>query len=95
MRERYSYSIDLGHDLTTQIFPPATKNRLLDPSEIPALDFASEFPQFENWSVSATIGINWSICGDIRQNPRIAFIEKRPSALAAMMNWMKIPPSAI
>jgi hypothetical protein len=64
-------------------------NRLRDPSEIPALDFAREFPRFENSLVSATIGIKWSICGDLRQNPRIAFIEKRPSALAAIINWMK------
>jgi hypothetical protein len=45
--------------------------------EIPALDFASKLQQFENWWVSATIGINWSICGDLSQNPRIAFIEKK------------------
>jgi len=68
------------------------KNRLADPSEIFALDFARELPRFEKSLVSATIGINWSICGDLRQNPRIAFIEKRPSSLAAMINWMKFRP---
>src|SRR5262249_37238720 len=31
-------------------------------------------------------------CGDLRQNPRIAFIEKRPSALAATINRMKFRP---
>jgi hypothetical protein len=67
-------------------------NRLTDPSENRALEFKGEFPRFENSLVSATIGINWSICGDLRQNPRIAFIEKRPSALAAMINWMKFRP---
>jgi hypothetical protein len=69
-----------------------TKNRLTDPSENRALEFKGEFPRFENSLVSATIGINWSICGDVRQNPRIAFIEKRPSALATMINWMKFRP---
>ena len=37
------------------------KNRLPDPSEICALDFKAEFRQFGICSVSATIGINWSI----------------------------------
>ena len=44
----------------------AAENRLLDPSEIRALDFAGEFPQFDGWSVSTTIGINRSICSGRR-----------------------------
>jgi hypothetical protein len=42
-------------------FPPTTKNRLADPSEICALDFARQFPRFRICQVSATIGINRSI----------------------------------
>jgi hypothetical protein len=41
--------------------PPTTKNRLADPSEICALDFARQFPRFRICQVSATIGINRSI----------------------------------
>jgi hypothetical protein len=37
------------------------KNRLLDPSEICALDFKREFRRSAISSVSPTIGTNWSI----------------------------------
>ncbi|ESW87697.1 hypothetical protein X772_11580 [Mesorhizobium sp. LSJC280B00] len=37
------------------------KNRLPDPSEICALEFKGEFRRFKICSVSATIGIDWSI----------------------------------
>jgi hypothetical protein len=39
-------------------FPRATKNRLADPSEICAFDFARQFPRFRICSISATIGID-------------------------------------
>jgi uncharacterized protein DUF3224 len=65
--------------LRRKFLPPATKSLLLDPSEIPALDFAGEFPQFKNWSVSATIGINWSIC-DRSRNDRKSLERRRSSA---------------
>jgi hypothetical protein len=41
------------------------KNRLADPSEICALEFKGEFRRFKICSISATIGIDWSIF-DIR-----------------------------
>jgi hypothetical protein len=52
-----------GNALISQrnFFLRMSKNRLPDPSEIYASDFAREFPRFENSLVSATIGINWSI----------------------------------
>jgi hypothetical protein len=68
-----------------------TKNRLTDPSENRALEFKGEFPRFENSLVSATIGINWSICGDLRQNPRIAFIEKK-TVIPGSNELDEIPP---
>jgi hypothetical protein len=43
------------------------KNRLPEPSEICALELKGEFRRFGICSVSATIGINWSIseiCGE-------------------------------
>ncbi len=42
-------------------FPHTMKNRLPDPSEICLLHFSRELRQFGICSVSATIGINWSI----------------------------------
>jgi hypothetical protein len=68
--------------LRRKSLPPATKNRLLDPSEIPALDFAGEFPQFKNWSVSATIGINWSIC-DRSRNDRKSLKRRKNTVTAS------------
>jgi len=41
--------------------PPAAKNRLTDPSEIRAFDFKGKLRRFKTPSVSATIGIDWSI----------------------------------
>jgi hypothetical protein len=44
-----------------KFFLRTMKNRLPDPSEICALDFKGQFPRSAISSVSATIGINWSI----------------------------------
>jgi hypothetical protein len=48
------------------------KNRIADPLEIRALDFKEEFRRFRIGSVSATIGINRSICDSCRNNRRFA-----------------------
>jgi hypothetical protein len=45
----------------------ATTNRLVDPSEIYALDFKRKFPRFGISSVSATIGIDRRIFGTHRK----------------------------
>jgi hypothetical protein len=83
----YSHSIVLRHGnaliCPRKFFPPATKNRLRDPSEICAIDFKHEFRRFAICSVSATIGIDWPIC-DLRSDrapsaPR----QKTPSPVAA------------
>jgi hypothetical protein len=44
-----------------KFFQRARKNRLPNPSEICALDLKREFRRLRVCSVSATIGINWSI----------------------------------
>jgi hypothetical protein len=68
------------------------KNRLADPSEIFALDFARELPRFEKSLVSATIGINWSICGDLRQNPRHRLHRKKTVIPGGNDQLDEIPP---
>ena len=61
----HSHSIILSYGnaliFRCNFFLRTSKNRLPDPSEICALDFKREFHRFGIRSVSATIGINWSI----------------------------------
>jgi hypothetical protein len=47
--------------LRRQFFSRIPKNRIPDPSENRALEFKWEFRRFGICSVSAAIGINWSI----------------------------------
>jgi hypothetical protein len=62
---RHSHSIILSDrnalNSVHKFFLPTMKNRLPDPSEICALEFKGEFRRFKICSVSATIGIDWSI----------------------------------
>jgi hypothetical protein len=44
-----------------KLFQRTSKNRLPNPSDICALDFKREFRRLGICSISATIGINWSI----------------------------------
>jgi hypothetical protein len=57
------------------------KNRPPDPSEICALEFKGEFRGFGNCSVSATIGIDWSIFKICGESGVIGLAEKRPSPM--------------
>jgi hypothetical protein len=61
---RQAHSIVLSDDnalIYRRIFRRAAKNRLPGPFEIRALDFKQEFRRSAVSSVSATIGIDWSI----------------------------------
>jgi hypothetical protein len=51
-----------------KFFLRTTKNRLANPSENCALDFKREFRRSATWSVSATIGIVWSILEIFRES---------------------------
>jgi hypothetical protein len=60
----HSHSIIFVHGNALKfqrIFQRKLKHRAPDPSEICALDFKEKFRQFAICSVSATIGIDWSI----------------------------------
>jgi len=61
----YSHSIILSNrnalNCKRKLFLHTTKNRLFDPSENCALEFANEFPGFRPRSVSATIDTDRSI----------------------------------
>jgi len=61
------------------MFSRDEKSRLPHPSKFSALEFKHEFRRFKICTVSATIGIDWSICHDLSRHAGTAFIEKRPS----------------
>jgi len=81
----HSHSIILsdGNDLNSKrkYFVHTTKNRLLDPSEICALEFKKEFRRFRIWSVSATIGIDWSILCVLGRDSFVGSAAKRTVSL--------------
>jgi hypothetical protein len=54
-------SDDIALIFHRKFFLRTAKNRLPDPSEIPALDFKEEFRRSAICSISATIGIDRSI----------------------------------
>jgi hypothetical protein len=58
-----------------------TENRLPDPSEIGALEFEKEFRRFRIWSVSATIGIDWSILCVLGRDSFVSSAAKRTVSL--------------
>jgi hypothetical protein len=72
--------VRLAGPSSAQIFRRTIKHRLLDTSEIRALDFKGEFRRSAICSVSATIGINRSIFEIPCENSVIGLAEKRPSA---------------
>ena len=55
LRDRNALNFQCKH------FPFTPKNRLRDPSENQALEFKTEFRPSATYSVSSTIGTNWSI----------------------------------
>jgi hypothetical protein len=61
----HSHSIIFVHDnalkFRRKFFQYTLKHRAHDPSEICALDFKENFRRFAIWSISPTIGIDWSI----------------------------------
>jgi hypothetical protein len=57
-------------------FPLTPKNRLVDPSEIRALDFKHEFRRSAICSVSATIGIDWSNLEIFREDGTLSVAQK-------------------
>jgi hypothetical protein len=84
----HSHSIVLsdGSALIFQrnFFLRTKKNRLPDPPKICALDFKREFAPFAISSVSATIGIDWSIFGSPPARTAASRLSvKRPSAPTA------------
>jgi hypothetical protein len=72
-------------------FLHTTKNRLLDPSEIRALDFKGEFRRFEISSVSATIDIDWSILANFLRRLPDQLAAKRPSASTQRLQLPRNP----
>jgi len=60
-----------------QFFQHAAKNRLPNPSKTRPLDFKSEFRRSAICSVSATIGIDWSILGIFRENGVARLAQKK------------------
>jgi hypothetical protein len=62
-------------------FPLTSKNRLVDPSEIRALDFKHQFRRSAICAVS-TIGVDWSNLEIFREDGIITLAQKRPSAMA-------------
>src|SRR5258708_714415 len=54
-----------------------TKNRIPDPSEIPALEFKGEFRRSEICSVSQTIDIDWSIFLGVLRKSGVSSLPKK------------------
>jgi hypothetical protein len=81
----YSHSIILSDrnalNSAHKFFLLAMKNRHPDPSEICALEFKGEFRRFGIGSVSATIGINWSIFDVVDRDSIIGLAVKKTVSL--------------
>ncbi|MGH6710269.1 MAG: hypothetical protein ACREEK_14985 [Bradyrhizobium sp.] len=81
VRSLHSHSIVLSDrnalNSKCKFFPLATKNRLLDPSEICALDFKEKFRRFRICSVSATIGNDWSILLELFREAGVNSLPKK------------------
>jgi len=93
----HSHSIVLRHGnaliCPRKFFPPATKNRLRDPSEICAIDFKNEFRRSAICLVSAAIGIDWPICDLRSDRPPSAPRQKTPSPGASLGSWQGRKPA--
>jgi hypothetical protein len=87
----YSHSIIFVHGnalkFRRKFFQCTLKHRAPDPSEICALDFKENFRRFAIWSISATIGIDWSIFLNIEQAAGARHPEKYGQPLGDKSEW--------
>jgi hypothetical protein len=67
-------------DIVRTVCCRTVKPRLIDPSEIRALDFKRQFGQSAMSSVSMSIGIDWPIADNRSHKPPSARRPKVPSA---------------
>jgi hypothetical protein len=90
-RAPHSHSIIFVHGnalkFRRKFFQCTLKHRAPDPSEICALDFKENFRRFAIWSISATIGIDWSIFLNIEQAAGARHPEKYRQPLGDKSEW--------
>jgi hypothetical protein len=91
VRPRHSHSMIFVHGnalkFRRKFFQCTLKHRAPDPSGICALDFKENFRRFAIWSISATIGIDWSIFLNIEQAAGARHPEKYGQPLGDKSEW--------